>query len=320
MQIRPATEHTKPLLPARQYRAQHGSVEFQKLLHGNLQRSNPQSEPAAMPVWDQIGLYGTEQLLTNPGGKTLDFADGKRIASSGADMSWGSRIGKDMEDSLLNFKNFFLDATTGTSGYHTEADGTIKKSETSAGLLGSLVNFLKDMGSALSFGMWRPDGEEGPDGISDALLFAASKLKEAIGADLIGGVAGSIVRMGEDLILAGWNLAEAVPDTLIGALDPGKVVIDTIFDNGQVAIDYITDVIPGGEAWMRVHAYDMTRGHFPVFYNLKTPEHFPDDQRWENIRNTPFRKAVETIGSLLADAAMIYTLSQGITASDSRHE
>ncbi len=97
-------------------------------------------------------------------------------------------------------------------------------------------------------------------------------------------------------------------------------MVDTIFDNGQMAIDYITDVLPGSEAWMRVHAYDFLEGEFPVIYNLKRPEHLMDDPRWQEIQNTPFRKAIETVGSLLTDAALIFTISQAITSSDCRHE
>jgi len=43
----------------------------------------------------------------------------------------------------------------------------------------------------------------------------------------------------------------------------------------------------------------------PVYYNLKTSEHNIDDPRWATVRNTQFRKTIESVGSLLSDAAML---------------
>jgi len=244
------------------------SVQAKRELHhetGNFQSlMSKYSSPASMPIQSadnsdmslqrQVNIYKVEQLLSNPGAKTVDFQTGALGGTAGLDMGWGG--------SLLN----------------------------------SLVDFFKDLGSALTFGAWRPDGEPAPENPADVLWFAASKLKEAIGGDLMGGTIGSLIQMGEDLILAGWNLAEAGPDTLLGGFEPGRTVVD-------------------------VHAWDISAGHWPVLYNLETPEHFSDDNRWHVIRNTPFRKSIETIGSLLADAALIYCVSHGITSSDSsRHE
>ncbi len=279
-------------------------------------RRNGISEGLAMSLEDQARLYRQEQLLSNPGAKSFDYSTGAIL--DGGEMGWDSRIVKDIEDSILNFRNFFLNGVSGAPKFGMNMDGTLEQRESSPGLLESLVNFLKDLGSALTFGALQADAPEQKHSIG--LSFAISKLKEAVGADLIGGVAGSLIQMGEDLILAGWNLTECVGDIFLGGFDPGQKTIDTIFDNGQVAIDYITDVMPGGEAWMRVHAYDLLEGEFPVIYNLKRPEHLMDDPRWQEIQNTPFRKAIETIGSLLADAALIFTISQAITSSDCRHE
>ncbi len=286
----------------------------QSALGGNIS----QTATARPSFGEQLSLYLEEQLVSSPGAKNFDFSKGYKISVDESPMDWEDRVVKDVEDAGLNVLNFFKDGVTGGDKYYKTHEGTISKTTSSPGLLGSLIDFVKDFASALSFGAWRPDGEAAPEGVMDHLSFAASKLKEAFGGDLVGGVLGSVVQMGEDLLLAGWNLTEAVPDALFGMFEPGRVAVDTIFDNGQVAIDYITDVIPGGEAWMRVHASHIIDGRFPVLYNLHTPEHFAEDLRWETIQNTPLRKSIETIGSLLADAALIFLVSQGVTISDSR--
>ena len=317
-----------PPTPLHKGRAPAGAADtgFKEIVDASLTVSgqsasagNTSQTATARPSFgEQLSLYLEEQLVSSPGAKNFDFSKGYKISADERPMDWGDRVVKDVEDASLNVLNFFKDAVTGGDKYYKTQEGTIAKTRSSPGLLGSLVDFVKDFASALSLGAWRPDGEAAPDGVMDHLAFAASKLKEAFGGDLVGGALGSVVQMGEDLLLAGWNLTEAVPDALFGMFESGRVAVDTIFDNGQVAIDYITDVIPGGEAWMRVHASHIIDGRFPVLYNLQTPEHFTEDLRWETIQNTPFRKSIETIGSLLADAALIFLVSQGITISDSR--
>jgi hypothetical protein len=117
------------------------------------------------------------------------------------------------------------------------------------------------------------------------------------------GIPSSLVHLVDDQALALWNLLEVVPDAAMGGLPQGKKLVTSLFDNGQVAIDYITDCIPTGEAWMRVHAFNLERGDVqpPVLYNLKLPTRYSQDSRWSTVRNTPLRKSLETVGSLLAD-------------------
>ena len=82
----------------------------------------------------------------------------------------------------------------------------------------------------------------------------------------------------------------------------------TIFDNGQVAIDYLTDILPTGEAWLRVHSpnFDnLNDSKAPIIYNIEMPDHNMKDIRWRYVRNTPFRKTIKTISSLLADVVAI---------------
>jgi hypothetical protein len=123
--------------------------------------------------------------------------------------------------------------------------------------------------------------------------------------------------MAGDLVLAGWNLVEVLPDATIGNLESGRKLTTTLFDNGQVWVEYLTDIVPTGDAWLRVHAPSLQEFKLPVVYNLGMPEHFTGDTRWEYIRNTPFRKTIETIGALLADVAIGLSTGQVNLTSDS---
>ena len=212
---------------------------------------------------------------------------------------WG-RVGKDIKDAFGNIKNFFGNLLFGSQIHYRDENGQIQEAR-QPGLAGSIKDFFQDLGSALSFGAWRPDGEAAPQGFGERAGFFFSKLKEAVFGDLVQGVTGSVVRMGEDLALAGWNLAETVPDATIGHFEAGRKATTAVFDNGQVAIDYLTDVLPGGEASIRVHSPDLENLEAPVLHNLNMPERNPDDTRWRYIRNTPFRKALETAGSIVFD-------------------
>lgn len=176
-------------------------------------------------------------------------------------------------------------------------------------------DFFKNMGSALTLGFWNPGGKELPQGLAGRLKHTFSKFREAIFGDLIGGVAGSVNHMGKNLILAGWNLVEVIPDATIGNFDAGRKVTTSLFDNGQVLVEYMTDVIPSGDAWFRVHAGSLKDMKPPLVYNISLPEHYPQDTRWQFVRNTPFRKSIETIGALLADAASFLLIGQTGTGS-----
>ena len=68
-------------------------------------------------------------------------------------------------------------------------------------------------------------------------------------------------------------------------------------------VEYLTDIIPTGDAWFRVHASSLKDLEVPVLYNLKMPEYVKGDNRWQYVRNTPFRKTIETVGTILADIA-----------------
>jgi hypothetical protein len=260
--------------------------------------------------------YRDDQLLSNPGGDAYVFEGNESVDAAG-EGSFVGRLGKDLSDAASNLGNFFENMLFGAETHYRDVQGDVQVAER-RGLVGSLSDFVVDVGSALSFGGWRPDGEPAPQGLEERASFVFDKIKEALAGDLIAGVGGSVNQMGEDLLLAGWNLVEVVPDAVFGNFKAGEQVVSNVFDNGQVLVDYITDVLPAGEAWLRVHSSELGQQQTPVFYNLEMPERFAGDTRWEYVRNTPFRKAVETIGSLLADVATLKLAGQLPTSSGRR--
>ncbi|OGQ97540.1 MAG: hypothetical protein A2521_10130 [Deltaproteobacteria bacterium RIFOXYD12_FULL_57_12] len=278
------------------------------------QLANAGREPGRPPSgWQK---YKDDQLLSNPGGDQYSLEQKKILPEP--EPSFFKRLGKDLGDAFDNVKNFFSNFLFGATVCRRDANDQIQTTK-NKGFVGSIVDFCKDLGSALSFGTWRPDGEAAPQGPMARLAFFAGKIKEAVLGDLLGGIGSSINHMGEDLVLAGWNLVEVLPDATIGNMAAGRQLTSTIFDNGQVAIDYLTDILPFGEAWLRVHAPNLKSGDLPILYNLKLPENYPEDERWQNIRNTPFRKKIETVGALLADIVSLGLLGQITATSEKRH-
>jgi hypothetical protein len=266
--------------------------------------------------------YKDDQLLSNPGGDHYDYRKNAVIQQAQGPESFWDRIGKDISDSFDNLKNCLDNLFLGAKILYRDEDNQIQEA-TQKGLVGSIGDFFKDLGSAFSFGAWRPDGEAAPEGLGDRLKFFFVKMKEALFGDLVQGVGGSAIRSGESLALAGWNLLEVVPDATIGNFEEGAKLTTTIFDNGQVAIDYLTDIIPTGEAWIRVHSPnfdDLNDAKAPVIYNIQLPERYGEDARWKYVRNTPFRKTIETIGALLADVATVTVLGDTSFSSEGRKD
>lgn len=272
--------------------------------------------PATSADVSDWAKYRDDQLLSNPGGDAY-FVEGPESQKSSGPRSFWGRIGKDLADAADNLGNFFQNLLFGAEIHYRDPQGQVQSAHR-RGVLGSLTDVVSDLGSALTFGAWRPDGEAAPQGLVERADFAFDKLKEALVGDLVSGVGGSVNQMGEDLLLAGWNLVEAIPDATVGNFATGEQLVSNIFDNGQVAIDYITDILPAGEAWLRVHSADLRDSQTPIFYNLQSPENFTGDTRWEQVRNTPLRKTIETIGALLADVATLQWLGQLPTSSEQR--
>lgn len=266
-----------------------------------------------------IQKYKDDQLLSNPGGDHYDLDRGKVVSETKKQDSFWGRVGKDFSDAFANVQNVVRNFFFGSKIHYRDQDGQIREAR-QRGLAGSVVDFFKDVGSAFTFGAWRPDGEEEPQGFGKRVGFFFSKMKESLFGDLIQGVSGSIIHMGEDLLFAGWNLAEVLPDATIGNFKAGRELTTQVFDNGQVLIDYVTDVLPSGEAWLRVHSPDLKAFKPPLVNNAQMPEHGSEDERWAYVRNTPFRKTIETIGSLLSDIFTLRFLGHLKILGDERHQ
>lgn len=282
------------------------------------QQADIKKETSSMSDWEK---YKEDQLLRNPGGKNYNLDEKKVTEDSNKQQSFLERVGKDISDAFGNVKNFFMNLFTGSKILYKDQNNEIKEG-TQKGLVSAVVDFVKDVGSALSFGFWRPSGEKEPQGFGERMAYSCSKLKDAVAMDIVGGVSGSVNHMGKNLVLAGWNLIEVLPDATIGNFDAGRKLTTTIFDDGQVMIEYLTDVAPTGDAWLRVHAGSLKQMKLPLLYNLDMPERYMEDVRWQYVRNTPFRKTIETIGALLADAASIGLMGQTVFSgkADNRHQ
>ena len=277
--------------------------------------ANPSAEPASVSGFQK---YKDDQLLRNPGGRHYDL-DKKQVDGSSHEESKFHLLRKDIFDAFGNMKNFFGNMFSGTTVLYRNEQNEIQQGH-QRGLLRTMTDFCKDLGSALSFGTWHPGSAEAPLGFKNRLLYSASKLKDAFTGDILEGVPSSVNHMGKNLILSGWHLLEVLPDAAMGSFKPGQKLTTTIFDNGHVAIEYLTDIIPSGDAWLRVHASNLKEFKLPVLYNLKMPEHYTGDTRWEHVRNTTYRKTIETIGALLADGLSIGLLGQTGCSSNRRHQ
>ncbi|MBW1862706.1 MAG: hypothetical protein JRJ02_10085 [Deltaproteobacteria bacterium] len=53
---------------------------------------------------------------------------------------------------------------------------------------------------------------------------------------------------------------------------------------------------------------------------MNMPEHFKEDIRWRYVRNTPFRKTIETIGSLLSYIIPIKIFGDVKLFGEERHQ
>jgi hypothetical protein len=278
-------------------------------------------EPGA--VLTQVAKYKEDQLLAHPGGDYYFHDRVEGVYNPEFDRgSFVNRMGKDLDDVGANLKNFVKDLMFGAKYKYVDEKGQIKEAQR-GGLVGTVVNFFEDILSGLTFGAYTPAGEKAPEGVVESVGHFFKKIfYDAIVKDLAVGVPHTVINAGKDAALAALNLVQIVPDATIGNFEWGQKLTTTVFDNGQVAVDYLTDIIPGGNAWLRVHAAG-SEDHwdFPIFFNFFTQEAGLTDPRWATVRNTPFRKTIETIGALVGDTVIGLSLSRqfpGTTSTDRR--
>lgn len=270
-------------------------------MHKN-EAGNPFFTPQHPTLGQQIQMYKQDQLLSNPGGDYYFMRDGKMVYDPNYDFSkFGPRVGKDLSDAVANFKNAGKDLVNGAEFCYVDQTGQVQTAK-KTGLLETLGNFVKNFIDALTFNHGGPDKK--PDSALQKIgHFGKKFFVDGVVNNILIGVPSSMINVGEDVMMGMLNAMEIVPDATIGNFEAGRKLTTSVFDNGQVALDYMTDVLPAGEAWLRVHAPGSRDSglKLPVLYNLKTPVQGLSDMRWAHVRNTPFRKAIETVGSILSD-------------------
>ena len=270
--------------------------ETQSLCPGTKQAS------ASHSLKDQFRKYKEDQLLSKPGGDNYIVNKDTNGIDYGVDQSkFINRVGKDLKDAGESFKNIFKDIGTGATIYYVNKEGHILEAK-KTGFAGTLINFFKDIASGVSCGKYTPKGEAAPENVREAAKHFFKKIfVDALFKDVVVGIPRSAIHVGEDAVFACINLAEAVPDATIGNFKAGQAVTTELFDDTQVFIDYITDVLPMGEAGSRTRAFTFKKGlnGLPVVYNITSPEQNMDDDKWKYVRNTPLRKAIESVATFI---------------------
>ena len=259
------------------------------------------SKPPASSLAEQYKVYKEDQLMSNPGGDNFFLSKASGVIDNGYDHSRISkRVGKDLADAGNNLLNVVKDLGIGAKFRYVDKNGNVNEGR-KVGLAGTVVNFVKDVASGLSFGVYTPEGEAKPQGAGRVKHLFKKVLKDAVVGDIVKGIPRSAINIGEDVMFAGLNAVEVIPDATIGNFKAGRKVTTAVFDNTQVAMDFVTDVLPGGEASGRARSFKLAKGlkGLPIINNITTPEKKEDDKEWRYVRNTSFRKVLETIPSLI---------------------
>ncbi len=265
-------------------------------------KSNNVNNPTKSSMIEQYKTYKEDQLMSNPGGDNFFLSKTGEVINNNYDHSKiTKRVGKDLADAGNNFLNAIKDLGIGAKFKYVDKHGNIQNGR-KVGLAGTVVNFFKDVASGLSFGLYSPEGEIKPQGGAGRVKHLFKKIfKDALIGDIVKGVPKSAIHIGEDIVFAGLNAIEAVPDATIGNFKAGRKLTTAVFDNAQVVMDFATDVLPGGDASARTRSFNLAKGlkGLPIINNLTTPKERQDETDWKYVRNTSFRKVIETIPSLI---------------------
>jgi hypothetical protein len=253
-------------------------------------------------VLQQYILYKEDQLLSNPGGDNFFLNKVSGVIDNDYDHSkFSRRVGKDLADAGGNLLNMVRDIGIGARIRYVDNHGEIKE-ERKVGFVKTLSNFFKNIVSGLTLGAYTPEGEEKPHGVAGRTRHLFKKVfRDAIVSDIAMGVPRSVIYVGEDIMLAGLNSIEVLPDATIGNFKAGRMATTMIFDNAQVVLDFATDAMPGGEASRRTRSFKLTKGLkcLPIINNITTDENGAIELNWKYVRNTNFRKVIETVKSLI---------------------
>ncbi len=253
-------------------------------------------------VLQQYKVYKEDQLLSNPGGDNFFLNKSSGVIDNNYDHGkFTKRVGKDLADAGSNLVNAVKDLGLGAKIKYVDNHGKIKEGR-KVGFLKTLGNFFKNAASGITFGAYTPEGETKPHGGIGRVKHLFRKIfKDAILDDVVMGVPRSMIHVGEDIILAGLNSIEVIPDATIGNFKGGRKATTKIFDNAQVALDFATDIMPGGEASGRARSFKLAKGlkGLPIINNITTSDKEISDPNWKFVRNTNFRKVIETVSSLI---------------------
>jgi len=264
--------------------------------------NNSVNKPSKSSLLEQYKTYKDDQLMSNPGGDNFFLSKAGKVIDNNYDHSKiTKRVGKDLSDAGNNLLNAVKDLGIGAKIKYVDKHGNIQDGR-KVGFVGTVANFFKDTVSGLSFGLYSPKGEIKPQGGVARVKHLFKKIfKDALVGDIVKGVPKSAIHVGEDIMFAGLNAIEAVPDATIGNFKAGRKVTTAIFDNTQVAMDFVTDAIPGGDASARTRSFSLVKGlkGLPIINNLTTPKQKQNEAEWQYVRNTKFRKVLETIPSLM---------------------
>jgi len=265
----------------------------------------PNNTPEKLPkssVLQQYRLYKEDQLLSNPGGDNFFLNRTSGVIDNDYDHSkFSKRVGKDLADAGSNLLNMMKDMGIGAKIRYIDNHGEINE-ERKVGFVATLGNFFKNLVSGLTLGAYTPEGEVKPSGGAGRTKHLFKKIfRDAVVGDIVVGVSRSIIYVGEDMILAGLNSIEVIPDATIGNFEAGRKATTSIFDNTQVVMDFMTDVLPGGEASGRARSFRLAKGlkGLPIINNITTDENGAVELNWKYVRNTKFRKMIETVTSLI---------------------
>ncbi|HEY4482156.1 MAG TPA: hypothetical protein VI489_04820 [Candidatus Brocadiaceae bacterium] len=271
----------------------------------------PDSGLTTHSFMEQMKTYKEDQLLSNPGGdsifvdadgKVVNIEDSPSFGRKGLEQNgFMERVGKDIKDAKSNLVNMLKDASYGSKFCYKDQDGEIKEGQR-VGFVKTLENFFKDLFSGLSLGEYTPGTENKPSGVPETAKYSLKKIfVDAMYNDAVVGIPRGVVQIVEDAALACLNLTEAIPDATVGNTKTGEIVTTKVFDDTQVALDFVADVLPGGKGRGRVYAFKFDKGlkGLPLIHNLTTPEQGTNETDFKYVRNTSFRKTIETISSII---------------------